>query len=153
MKFNNQSCVCLNNNNESISNSTNKIFNATGKANTSYILNNPTKKIVFKYIVDDCLLVNSERESKCDYLFIHTDDIINYATFIEMKGADLIKAINQINSSINILERQLKGYKFKGRIIATKVYNPDIKTSAYKNLKKRLNDDLKIKSKQLTDLI
>jgi hypothetical protein len=125
-------------------------FVATG-AKTECRFSNENGKVISKYIVDDCLLRIRRREEKCDYLF--TIDDLNSAYFIECKGSDVLKAVRQIQSSINIMEADLTGYILKGRIVSTKVYSPDLRTQAYTKLRERLRGDLVVKNRIFTEIV
>lgn len=125
-------------------------FVAAGKK-TEFILVNNKNKRVDKYIVDDCLLKFLIREEKCDYLFNVKEERIAY--FIECKGSDLLKALDQINSTLDILENELRKYTLKAKIIPTKVYAPDILTNKYKKLRARLNGNLETKNIFCTETI
>ena len=125
-------------------------FVATG-VKTEYRVSNESRKVISKYIVDDCLLKIRGKEEKCDYLF--TVDVLNSVYFIECKGSDVLKAIRQIQSSINILTDDLKGYILKGRIVSTRVYSPDLRTQAYSKLREKFKGDLKVKNKILTEIV
>jgi len=118
---------------------------------TEYRLINEGRKSFDKYVVDDCLLKLKEREEKCDYLFMIID--MKEAFFIECKGSDILKAIRQLDSSINILGRELAGFVFKGRIIPTKVYSPDLRTLEHKRLRAKLKGELEIKNKVFEEII
>ncbi len=130
--------------------STKTAIPARGK-NTKFTLLNGNKKVVDKYIVDDCLLKLRTQDEKCDYLFnIRTEKI---AYFIECKGSDILKAVDQINSTIDILKENFFGYILKGRIISTRVYSPDLRTVSYRKLREKLNGHLVTKNISLEDSI
>lgn len=120
-------------------------------AKTEYRVSNDNRKVISKYIVDDCLLRLRQRDEKCDYLFMI--DTTKSAYFIECKGSDILKAVSQIHSSINILTDDLKGYILKGRIVSTRVYSPDLRTQAYSKLREKFKGDLKVKNKILTEIV
>jgi hypothetical protein len=126
------------------------IFVAPG-GKTEYRFSNANRKVISKYIVDDCLLRLKQREEKCDYLFTSND--LKTAYFIECKGADVLKAVKQIQSSINLLTTDLDGYVLKGRIVSTKVYSPDLRTQAYTKLRERLKGDLIVKNIVFTEIV
>lgn len=125
-------------------------FVAPGKKTEFILLNNSTK-IVDKYIVDECLLKTKLREEKCDYLFIIREDRTAY--FIECKGSDILKAVDQVNSTLDILRNDLLDYTLKARIVSTRVYAPDMVTNNYKKLRKRLNGNLETKNIVCTETI
>lgn len=139
-------CVCK----ECELKSTKLNFVAFG-SKTEYRVQNENAKLVSKYIVDDCLLRQKQRDEKCDYLFTIVD--LRTAYFIECKGSDVLKAVKQIQSSINILTENLAGYTLKGRIIPTRVYSPDLGTQAYRKLRERLKGNLIVKNKILTETL
>lgn len=133
------SCVCKKCKLKSVD----KEFVAEGKK-TRFILQNPNRKLVDKYIVDDCLLKSKQKEEKCDYLFNIKNDKVAY--FIECKGSDILKAVDQINSTLTILRNAFLEYTLKGRIVSTKVYAPDMRTNNYRKLREKLNGNLETKN-------
>ena len=125
-------------------------FVASGKK-TEFILNNNSNKIINQYIVDECLLKSKLREEKCDYLFRIEE--IRTAYFIECKGSDILKAVDQLNSTLDVLENDLPEYILKAKIVPTKVYAPNMVTSSYRKLRKRLNGNLETKNIICTETI
>ncbi len=136
----NHVCICENKSNACLIDTTNKKLSVFGKpkSKTNYIVINTNQTKLSKFIVDDCLLKEFGREQKCDYLFLYETINNKIATFIEMKGGDIIKAINQINSSINILQIELQGYEIQARIISTKVFAPNLISAEFKKLKEKI---------------
>lgn len=70
------------------------------------------------------------REEKCDYLFLIQE--VKTAYLVECKGSDILKAVEQLNSTIDILRNDLLEYTLKAKIIPTKVYAPNMLTNSYK---------------------
>lgn len=126
-----------------------KILTGSGAKTTYKIFNHPDRYQLSKIIVDDCLLKTLDRSEKCDYLFLVKET--NQAYFIECKGSDVLKAVGQLDATVNILEKELKDHSFFGRIIATRTYSPDIKDKRYKDLYKKLKGNLITKNIQYHD--
>jgi hypothetical protein len=81
---------------------------------------------------------------KCDYAIEIDDDLV--IILIELKGADIKTASEQIYSTIDILNLKCKKVKVLVRIILSKVKLPDIRSSQYIKLERliaSLNGDLK----------
>ena len=78
---------------------------------------------------------------------------IKEAYFVECKGSDVLKAVNQLDSSINILRNNLPGYVLKGRIISPRVYSPDLRMQAYKRLREKLKGQLETRNIVFIELI
>lgn len=132
---NTYTCVCK----KCQLNSKYKTYVAEGKR-TRYVLHNPSLKRIDKYIVDDCLLQSKKEDEKCDYLFDVGEEKL--AFLIECKGSDILKAVDQLNSTITILKNEILAYTLKARIISTRVYGPDIRATTYIKLRERLNGNL-----------
>ncbi|MEK5325846.1 hypothetical protein [Aeribacillus sp. FSL M8-0254] len=81
-------------------------------------INNKRKKVAL-YRVDGCILTEG---IKCDFLFLINED--KRAFFIELKGSDLEKAVQQISKTIEQLHPYLPEYILEGRIITTRVRTP-----------------------------
>ncbi len=124
-------------------NSRDSKFIAAGKK-TQFILVNSKNKIVDKFIVDDCLLKTKIRAEKCDYIFLIKED--KEAYLVECKGSDILKAIDQLSSTLDFLESDLSKYTLKAKIIPTKVFSPNMRTENYKKLRARLNGNLETKN-------
>lgn len=119
--------------------------NPTGKGKeTTFKLLNPNKKVVDKFIVDDCLLLAYQRNEKCDFLFRVKES--NNVFIVECKGSDILKAVSQLYSTLNILKDELNNFTIKGRIISTKVYSPNIRDINYSRLRAKLKGDLIVKN-------
>ncbi len=96
---------------------------------------NKSRKYFCKYHVDECIL--SQKQGKqCDFLLINNEEPICY--FIELKGSDLIKAIEQLDKSIDDLYENVKDCKINARIVLTKVNAPDLRNTKYIRLQKKL---------------
>ncbi len=117
-----------------------------------YILENNNRKEICKIKVDDGYIQN-ETIKKCDYLFLNCQD--NIALFIELKGSDLFKAINQINTSIDYFIDNLTDFSINARIVLTKVNVPNLENNP-KYLKfikklKRYNGNLIKRTRQINE--
>lgn len=118
---------------------------------TQFVLVNESDKIIDKYIVDECLLRSKLDYEKCDYLFRINGDKVVY--LIECKGSEILKAVSQLNSTLDILKNDLLGYVIKARVISTKVHSPDMRTERYKLLRARLNGNLETKNIKCVETI
>lgn len=99
-----------------------------------YQLNNKSGITIKKVKVDKCL-EQKVNEKRCDFLIEAKE--LKRVFFIELKGADLNKAVTQIHSSIVYLKSEFKNYKIDARIVGSKDV-PDIKITAnYRNLLKK----------------
>jgi hypothetical protein len=120
------------------------------KSSTKYIYQNDSLDILSKYKVDGCLI--DDEDSKCDFLLLNCTKEISY--FLELKGSDLIKAVEQIDRSINLLHKDFKGYSVEARIVLTRVNTTDLKSSKLIRLEsrlKKLNGKLIKQTRQLTE--
>jgi len=73
---------------------------------------------------------------KCDFLLLTLAKSKKVSYFIELKGKNLIHAIDQINASISELGENLLQYSINARIVLSKVNVPDIMNSHLDRLKK-----------------
>lgn len=126
------------------------IFVAAGST-SEYRLMNESRKKVDKYIVDNCLLRAKKRDEKCDYLFVVKE--IKEIYFIECKGSDVLKAVKQIDSSLDLLIGEFNEYISKARIVPSRVYGPDLRHREYKKLRERLKGHLDTKNKIFKETI
>lgn len=129
----------------------NKVVTCTDrKSSTKYIYENDSFDTLSKYKVDGCLI--NDDDSKCDYLLLNCTKEVSY--FVELKGSDLIKAVEQIDRSIDILHKDFKEYSVEARIVLTRVNTTDLKSSKLIRLEsklKKLNGKLIKQTRQLTE--
>ena len=126
------------------------------KENRTYrLLNNSAKEIVIYKI--DGGIINSDEVLKCDNGIYTEDDLL---ILVELKGADLDHALNQISSTIKILLKQpsIKVKKLNARVVLSKVRVPDMLSTKEKQLKQLLQKsygggDYKKKSRVLVDMV
>jgi hypothetical protein len=105
---------------------------------STYKYNNKSRHNVAKIKIDGGLLPDLTIK-KCDWLLINWDKGISY--FIELKGCDFRKAIEQIESSLNILLsdlRKLKVTVVNIRIVTTKTYPNFKQDNEYIKLNKQV---------------
>lgn len=102
-------------------------------SSTNYRYNNTSRNRLTKYTVDGCLITIEER---CDYLLINCNQLKSF--FIELKGSDLSKAIDQIDSSITRLKPTLINYSVNARIVLTRVNTVDLKSAKFLKFEKRV---------------
>lgn len=120
------------------------------KSSTKYIYENDSLDTLSKYRVDGCII--NDEDSKCDYLLLNCTKKISY--FVELKGSDLIKAVEQINRSIDILHKDFIEYSVEARIVLTRVNTTDLKSTKLIKLEsklKKLNGKLIKQTRQLTE--
>jgi len=124
-----------------------------------YILQNPSKKKVCKVRIDGGVIPN-QTQRKCDYLMIvceskSVNEQESSIYFIELKGRDLISAVEQLTQTIEYL--QAKKYKFMGkvfaRVVLSKVVSPksievDARVITLKKLLKKFGGDFEYGSVQ-----
>jgi len=117
-----------------------------------YIAQNQSENNVCLAHIDSCLI--NDEGVKCDFLLLNWNKKKCY--FIELKGADLIHAIEQIDRSIDLLLPNITDFDVNARIVLTKVYAPDLKSNKFKRLElklKKLNGDIIKKEKVLNEEI
>jgi hypothetical protein len=125
-----------------------------------YIFQNSTKKKICKVKIDNCV-ITSQSQRKCDYLMIvceskeakHPESVDLY--FIELKGRDLISAVEQLTETIKYF--QTERYTITGKVFARAVLSkvpmpksievaPEVKT--LKKLLKKFGGDFEYSSVQ-----
>jgi hypothetical protein len=120
--------------------------------NSTYNLLNPLKKEVCRTHVDGCYVCN---KTCCDYLLVDCPDKKVY--FIELKGSDVLHAMDQIQDTYTLFKANLSGYCCFARIIPTKVNTPDIlnipKTIKLRKMFHKQGGNVLIKSIVMTETI
>jgi hypothetical protein len=117
-----------------------------------YILQNPSKKKVCKIRIDGCV-ISSQTKRKCDYLIIVCE--LEYMYFIELKGKDLISAVEQLTETVKHFQSECNEVKGKifARVVLSKVPMPksieaDSRVVALRKLLKKLGGDFAYSSVQ-----
>lgn len=119
---------------------------------TEYRYLNQSSNHLAKYRVDNGLIADTE--AKCDFLLLNCEQKKSY--FIELKGSDLIHAIDQIDRSIDELKSHLSDFAFYARIVVTRVNTIDLKNTKFLKLDKKvksLKGDLKKQTRLLEETI
>ena len=132
--------VILNGNAACFSNASSAIEN--GK---KFIFNNVSGKTICRVRVDNCLIVD-QNIKKCDFLFHIEEDGRYY--LVELKGVDVDTAIKQIESTFDIVNRQIKAsaHSYTGIIVSSAV--PQAAHQKFKNLQDKLYRDKKLMIKR-----
>lgn len=94
---------------------------AVKDAGKSFALKNPAKKNVHVTRVDGCAITSGIR---CDYFYFLSS---SREIFVELKGADIRKAINQIAASIPKLTKGAQAAR-AGVVVASRVPRADTST-------------------------
>jgi len=119
---------------------------------TEYRYVNQSNHHLAKYIVDNGLIKDSG--DKCDFLMLNCE--LKQSYFIELKGSDLIHAVEQIDRSIDLIKGSLPEFSFYARIVVTRVNTIDQKSIKLLRLEKKLkslNGNLKKQSRLLEEKI
>lgn len=118
---------------------------------TEYRYKNLNFNHLAKYRIDGGLIMDNG--AKCDYLLLNCEQKKSY--FIELKGSDIIRAIEQIDRSIDILKNKLPDFTFSARIVLTRVNTIALKSNKLIKLDKKvksLKGDLKKQTRLLEEI-
>mgnify|MGYP000911450238 CR=1 FL=1 len=142
------SMVIKMNSNNCSQNFSNPIITFKDRGNSQQLtIHNPNSYAVIKTRVDGCEIVKGLR---CDFMMeiveSNYDGIREY--YIELKGTDLTKALEQILATEKILARQ-RGCLKKGFIICNRSPESSTENQRLKFRARAQNIDLTIKSKKL----
>lgn len=122
-------------------NKTHSLVEASFGNKTKYEFGNKERRyLVSKLQVDGCLINNGEA---CDWLFelkknVERDSSKAILIFVELKDSDLIKAVSQIEKSINDLCNSKDKFQIHARIVLTRTYSPDIRDNRVKKFVKTI---------------
>ena len=120
---------------------------------TEYRYINQSSDHLAKYIVDGGLI--TDNGAKCDYLLLNCEKKQSY--FIELKGSDIIRALEQIDRSIDLLKNDLSDFSFFARIVVTRINTTNLeKNSKFLRLEKKvksLKGNLKKQSRLLEETV
>jgi len=110
---------------------------------------NMAEKHFCAYRIDACVITTGR---KCDFLL--TDAQKCY--LIELKGSDLLSAVEQIDQTLEALLPVISSYVVLRRIVLTRVNTANLRNSKYLKLKKRLENmggNLKYASQKMEEEI
>lgn len=93
---------------------------------------NNARAYVTHYKIDGVIIENG---SRCDYLLINEEK--RRAYLIELKGSDLVKAVQQLETTERTLKQELSAYNLQYRIVANKCKTQEIRSSAYRKYQLR----------------
>ena len=99
---------------------------ATENGKTFKIINR--SKVEIKKVKIDHCIKQEIGERRCDYLMAIEEADLKRVFFIELKGGGLGDAIKQIHSTINYLQKEIKGFQLEARIIGSRDV-PDLKNT------------------------
>lgn len=119
-------------------------FTVSENASKFMIKSNDLSKVE-KVKVDgyfDC----SKQHRKCDYLFVYTSDSEQIYIFVELKGSDIVRAVDQIRETINLFydNNYLNNKKVIGVIVSSRYPSND---GSYRKAKVTLEKSLSSKLK------
>jgi len=109
---------------------------------TEYRYENKRSDYLAKYKIDQGLI--SDNGAKCDFLLLNCQQ--KQAYFIELKGSDISRSIEQIDRSIDKLLPYLSGFSCYARIVLSRVNTIALKNPKFLKLDKKiksLRGDLK----------
>jgi hypothetical protein len=100
-----------------------KCFNSSTVAEEhgkKFRLENKSKKTICRVTVDGCL-INDEHTKRCDYLFKVCETEQHF--LVELKGTDVSKAVEQIISTFDLVNKKLKldSRHFEGIIVSSSI--------------------------------
>lgn len=79
-----------------------------------HIAHNLNHNSIYQYRVDGDLITH-EKQLRCDFLLENEDTKRVY--FIELKGSDLIHAVEQVENTIRLFSQIIEGYAVLPRIV------------------------------------
>lgn len=110
-----------------------------------FTFSNVSGKTICRVRVDNCL-IKDQTIRKCDFLFNVEEDKRYY--LVELKGGDVGSAIRQIESTFDIVNKQIKtaAENYTGIIVSSAV--PKAAHQKFKNLQDKLYRDKKLMIKR-----
>ncbi len=119
--------------------------------NSKYCIDNPDRKEFFEIDFEGGVYKNRNNDTKCDF-GIQTKENIYY---IELKGSDVKKGVEQLLSTINETEKCFKNHTIEARLIVSKFQKPQLvkQTKEYKDLVKKVNQKFIITQNTFTEII
>jgi len=101
--------------------------------NREFRIKSQSGSVICKIKIDDCL-IDDMNKLKCDYLFKVCN--INKFVLVELKGTDIIHAVNQIIATLDYLKQFLNFANVEAFIISSAV--PSAAEQRFRNLKESI---------------
>jgi hypothetical protein len=119
---------------------------------SQYKIDNPNRKLVCRTPIDGGYIpLNST--CCCDYLVVNCPDCKAY--LVELKGCDVLHALEQINATLTLLKSDLSGHACFARIVPTRVGVPNLQNNQkfldVRKALRKLGGDLKIRAIMMTE--
>ena len=87
-----------------------------------HVVDNPYQIEVYQYHVDGDIIPKDDTSGeRCDYIVEASKQSKPIAFIIELKGSDLLKAINQIEATISRYKQQLANHGIYPRIVCRRI--------------------------------
>lgn len=104
---------------------------------SQYLINNPTRNEYHEIDFENRVYQNRLNDTKCDYGVKTETDIF----YIELKGSDVKKGVEQLLSTIRETRNCFQGITPKARLVVSRYPKPEIvrNTKEYKDLVKIVN--------------
>ena len=113
-----------------------------------HIANNPAENMVRQFRVDGGMVSKTSPEPRCDFLLLNDDKETAY--YIELKGADLGKAIDQIECTIQKFHNEIRTYQIHRHIVYSSANTHDIRSQKVLRWRAKHGPNAIIKQKELT---
>lgn len=116
----------------------------------THIANNPDGRFDVRHYRLDGVLIRNQR--CCDFLLVN--DTSRKAYYIELKGQDVQKAVEQVLAAEKLCSAELKGYLSHYRIIPSKAKTKELQSMSYRRLLEKVGGTrFKCKSVQMTETL
>lgn len=125
-----------------------KITSRDNGCTRCHIGHNRNSRKIYQYKLDTEVFPN---QKCCDFLLLNSED--SKAYLIEIKGADLDHASEQLAQTLVLLDKDLVDYEVNLRIVASKVKTQAIMTSTFKKFQKKYGKRLVFKSQIIEESI
>lgn len=103
-------------------------------ARSKMVVKNPSGKQLCQILIDSCVIKDNKKE-KCDFLLEVSEAQQSDHYFIELKGKNFKKAVDQILSTISLLKAEIPSKKH-ARIVLSAAPSPKLTYANYLHLKK-----------------
>lgn len=102
--------------------------------NRTYFADNSCKKRILGFHIDGGL-IESTQTRKCDYALVVENDL---CYLIELKGASIEEACEQLSATIEYFSNQYQMKKFVGRIVVSRFNTHKLRSEKYSVLERKL---------------
>ncbi|NOQ71617.1 MAG: hypothetical protein GQ574_06435 [Crocinitomix sp.] len=126
-----------------------------GSGKSKFILENKSRGTYYALNFEKDVYQGNAIDTKCDFGLKIENEKVKTIYFIELKGTDVNKGIEQLLATLEDTQKCFKGFEKKARLVVSRFPKPELtyRTRAYKDLVRKTKKEIIIKQHQIVEVI